>query len=47
MHQVALSLTSVGWSSIVGLSVGCLTLGLTQWGWNWMEKRFFPVAPAV
>lgn len=47
MHQVALSLTSVGWSSIVGLAVGCVTLGITQTAWSWLERKYFPVAPAV
>lgn len=47
MHSISLGLTSVTWTSMIGLVLGCFTLGLTQWAWSAAEKRFFPIDEEV
>jgi len=47
VHPVSLAITSVTWTSMVGLVLGCFTLGLTQWLWTTLEKRYFPVGEEV
>jgi len=43
VHSISLGLTSVTWTSMIGLVLGCFTLGLTQWLWTGLERRFFPI----
>lgn len=43
MNPISLSTTSVTWTSMTGLIVGCFVLGVVHALWTWLERRYLPI----